>query len=821
MLSIRALFARYATAHRQMRIPARNLSGARVDRRGQLEAMVVQGNQLTVHGWSYLETLSISYAGQIYALRPTLSRADVRDEFGLPENVGFMTTIPYRKGNFTVHGDEVCIIVRGPNKLHRSLKAIKLVVSFGRDCLQALPDVLAWQRASSAQDRATYKQKIKVILGLDAARTQAAPMIHDAVIQCKNKYVTPDNTITIVLPVFNAFAVLQECLERVVLHTDCAWRLILIDDCSTDDRIAPYLEAFLDGENARRVTLICNETNLGFVGSVNLGLRAAQQYDGHVVLLNSDALVPDAWASRLISPLSDANIASTTPISNDAEVLSIPCIVVPSNLVAGGVDRIDLAARELFGKADVVDIPTGVGFCMAISAHWLGKIPQLDTVFGRGYGEEVDWCRKALALGARHVAVPCLFVEHKGGQSFGSDEKLARTSTNNQIIAKRYRDYDSEVQNFIRTDPLIATRMTLGLAWAAAQQSDPVTMFVAHSLGGGADDATNRAIGDQIAEGRSVVVVRLGGNVRFLVELHCVHGITRAAIESRKTLDHVLKGLPDRNVVYACGVGDSDPVTVPQMLINWAHHSQKSSLEIQFHDFFPISPSYNLLDDDGRYSGVPIAGDQTDNAHTISAPDGSRVGLDQWQAAWGSAVDAAQFLRVYSKSSAEIVCTVWPDCASRMTVAGHHALVDVAKVEIATQGPHITIGVLGNIGKQKGAKLLADLSAHLHRTNRGRIVVIGDVDPRYTLAGGSVVHGKYSRDEINALTDLYRIDRWLIPSIWPETFSFTTHEALATGLPVWCLDLGGQADAVRAAGEPSKTIPMSADIATIADLIVP
>ena len=50
-----------------------------------------------------------------------------------------------------------------------------------------------------------------------------------------------------------------------------------------------------------------------------------------------------------------------------------------------------------------------------------------------------------------------------------------------------------------------------------------------------------------------------------------------------------------------------------------------------------------------------------------------------------------------------------------------------------------------------------------------------------------------------ALAARYGITDWLIPSIWPETFSYTTHEAIATGLPVWCFDLGGQADAVRQA----------------------
>ena len=36
--------------------------------------------------------------------------------------------------------------------------------------------------------------------------------------------------------------------------------------------------------------------------------------------------------------------------------------------------------------------------------------------------------------------------------------------------------------------------------------------------------------------------------------------------------------------------------------------------------------------------------------------------------------------------------------------------------------------------------------------------------------------------------------------IWPETFSYVTQEALMTGLPCLGFDLGGQGDALRAAG---------------------
>ncbi len=38
-----------------------------------------------------------------------------------------------------------------------------------------------------------------------------------------------------------------------------------------------------------------------------------------------------------------------------------------------------------------------------------------------------------------------------------------------------------------------------------------------------------------------------------------------------------------------------------------------------------------------------------------------------------------------------------------------------------------------------------------------------------------------------------------MPSIWPETFSFVTHEMLATGLPVFGFDIGAQGEALRRA----------------------
>ena len=58
------------------------------------------------------------------------------------------------------------------------------------------------------------------------------------------------------------------------------------------------------------------------------------------------------------------------------------------------------------------------------------------------------------------------------------------------------------------------------------------------------------------------------------------------------------------------------------------------------------------------------------------------------------------------------------------------------------------------------------------------------------------VLGEYKRDNLMNILRANSIDAILIPSIWPETFSYTTAEAIVSGYPVMCFGIGGQADQV-------------------------
>ena len=113
--------------------------------------------------------------------------------------------------------------------------------------------------------------------------------------------------ISIVIPAFNQLDYCKQCIETVLAYTHPPYQLILVDNGSTDG-----VSELFDGVRGARV--IHSERNLGFAGGVNLGLRIAE---GHVLLLNSDTLVPEGWLEPLERALLSADdIGMAGPMSN-------------------------------------------------------------------------------------------------------------------------------------------------------------------------------------------------------------------------------------------------------------------------------------------------------------------------------------------------------------------------------------------------------------------------------------------------------------------------------------------------------------------------
>ncbi len=805
------LFRRYALQHGTLQaagFPLRDLDGKLF---GVLDRIKVSNGRLLVEGWCFAPSVGVSGASFSDMQTPSLARTDVTDSFGNEDwpTPGFSLNVRYdesHKAFWVMHNGERYIYPLASFD-QSDVRRMRLgqIVPFARACLRALPSVVRWYATRDFAARA----RVKTILGF---REEVASALVNARLFAKSEEEplrAPEQTeITIVLPVYNAFNLLPDVLARVLANTDLPYRLIIIEDKSTDAQVRPFLRdwhAALPADVAARIEVLENAENLGFIRSVNRAFTRALELGHHVVLLNSDAFVPQGWASRLLAPIFEhAKVATVTPMSNDAEIFNVPVICQRSDLAEGVADLVDGVAQRFSPQAIFAQAPTGVGFCMAMNIDYLKLEPQLDTVFGRGYGEEVDWCRRVHARGGRHLGHAGLFVEHRGGTSFGSEEKLKLVLANNQIISKRYSGYDQMVQDFIRHDPLASPRLALALAWADAQAGQQgtgaVPVYMAHDMGGGAEHYLERRIRNDLADRAAAVVLRTGGAHRWTLEVHSASGVVAGRLEDVVQLSQMMDLLRARHVVYSCAVGDRDPAGVPTVLMDLSE-GPAHSLDILIHDFFPVSPSYTLLDNDGVYRGVPAAG-STDRAHRVKRPDGTITTLHDWRTAWGAALAAADHVTVFSKNSAGLMLAAYPDIKDQLRVMPHKLLHEVPQVMRGGGKDGVpVIGVLGNIGLQKGAKILQELSRHLAKTGEAHLVVVGNMDPSYALEAPALVHGSYTLEDVPTLVETYGITDWLMPSIWPETFSYAVHEVIATGLPVWSFDLGAQGDAARAAAK--------------------
>jgi GT2 family glycosyltransferase len=267
--------------------------------------------------------------------------------------------------------------------------------------------------------------------------------------------------IDVVIPVYKGLEQTRACIESVLRSragTRC--EVVVVDDATPDPAIAAYLREL---STQGRITLLANDTNLGFVQSVNRGM--ALHADRDVVLLNSDTEVANDWLGRLNAAAhSSRDVATVTPFSNNATICSYPYEGwsggLPGTLGLAALDAIFASANA--GR--VIELPTAVGFCMFIRRDCLAAIGAFDAErFGRGYGEENDFCMRAGKAGWRNVLAADVFVYHEGSVSF-SDERFDLVKAAAPTLIALHPEYPLRVHEFVERDEASAPRAAVDRA---------------------------------------------------------------------------------------------------------------------------------------------------------------------------------------------------------------------------------------------------------------------------------------------------------------------------------------------------------------------
>lgn len=264
----------------------------------------------------------------------------------------------------------------------------------------------------------------------------------------------------VVIPVFNGYDDLAQCLQSIVRHAPAA-DVLLIDDGSSDPRVGRLPDELRDVPS--RVVFLPQPGNRGFVCTVNAGFEAAGRRD--VVIVNSDVIVGPEWLERLRdAAYSDTRIATATPFTNHGSIVSVPYRNIPAGLLPDLTPESAAIAVAAGSSRLRPRLPTCVGHCTYIKRMALDLVGVFDEALSPGYGEEVDFSQRCTLIGLAHVCADDVFVFHRGGGTFGKSPEVERIQASHErIIAERYPFYHSWV-NAVATARGNALDVALGEA---------------------------------------------------------------------------------------------------------------------------------------------------------------------------------------------------------------------------------------------------------------------------------------------------------------------------------------------------------------------
>lgn len=600
-----------------------------------------------------------------------------------------------------------------------------------------------------------------------------------------------DVVVDIIIPVYNGFQYLDPLLGSIK-KTKMKYRLILIDDASPDERIKPYLREYQACHP--ETILIENEINMGFVKSVNKGLRFSSN---HVALVNTDVEVPDMWLERLMKPiLENDTVASTTPYTNAGTICSFPNIGKDHKIFYGlPLETVDDEFKKI--KPRYVEMPTGVGFCMGMSKRALDIVGVFDEEsFGMGYGEENDWCQRAIKNNMVNVQVENLFVYHKHGGSFLSEDKRRYIEKNSKILSEKYPKYNREVAYFFETD--INKDIRKYVEWnLLLKMGIPTTLAFNHNLGGGATAYLENKEREILSRGEAFCLIRCNLNVaRMEIDYKYKDNVIKIRIQKLNEIADVLTRVSPQRIIINEFVTYPELYELLQMVVDY-RKAHETELTLLGHDYYMVCPTVNLLDEEDRFCEVPSIEKCElclQNSHEIKyLPYGS---IQEWREKWGSLIHACDHVIVFSNDSKEIMEKAYGQLDSIQVIPHKIDYLPVIEKKYKTTKT-LNIGLLGVLVKHKGLEIIKKTLKYIEENNLDiNIVLIGKCGGNIQ-SNHFVETGSYTRDMLPKLAFEYDVDIFLVSSICPETFSYTAEEIMTMNFPVMCFDLGAPAERIR------------------------
>ncbi len=618
--------------------------------------------------------------------------------------------------------------------------------------------------------------------------------------------------VCVIVPIYNAYDAVRRCLKSLeddLSQTIVPYTVLLIDDGSTDAPMDRLLKSY-----AVKNGFYCfkNPANKGFVYTVNRGFYSAGSAD--VIILNSDTVVSLGWVAKLRAWAQRENrIGTVTPLSNNATIFSWPS--------RQGTDAIpqDLSREKLLAIFDardtsaIIDVPTGHGFCMYIKRAVLDDLGVFDrTLFRHGYGEENDLCLRAALKGWRNIVAYDLYVEHGEATSFGEGKKkLIKAGL--KKINRAYPFYPWLIENYIERDPLreVRNRVSKRVIGECLDSNKRTVLSVCHDLGGG----TTYALGDheRVLGKHGYNCLRLGYDAK-----NCTFSLQLPSSEVRVEVKQLA-------LVFELMRRFDVSLMHVHSLLGFPHSAlqlfEKSGIPyiVTVHDYYHMCPKVNLLGVNG-YCGLE---DENACPACVGSADTHRKNqwpfytIEEWRKDHQRFLERAQTVFFPSRDARDRYDQIFT--LRNAKVVPHTERAGIDPVGRHGNSDQVRVLILGAISKQKGLEVITRLCRYAAKhvpEIRFRIVGFTTNDRKLKKYKNLEITGRYQRHQLREHLADFAPDVAFLPSIWPETYSYTLSECWRYGICVIGFDLGAIGQRIRDVGF-GKLLPLNGSPETICE----
>lgn len=257
---------------------------------------------------------------------------------------------------------------------------------------------------------------------------------------------------SVIVPVYGDWESLQENIKHLKksISRFSKWEVLFVNDCGPEaDMLERLILDKIKGH--RNFKYFRNDENLGFVKNCNRAVFELSNQDNDVVLLNSDALVTKGALQNMHKILyTQDTIGAVCPRSNAATIFSVPMKPEPGKTYS--MEESYKIYKKIRNKLpEYYESPIAHGFCMMIRREVIEAHGLFDEVYGKGYGEENDFCMRIRREGWKCAVANKSYVFHYKARSFTEEKRTEQVKKNEKILDARYPEYRGLVREYIDT----------------------------------------------------------------------------------------------------------------------------------------------------------------------------------------------------------------------------------------------------------------------------------------------------------------------------------------------------------------------------------